>query len=98
MVATTGSSIAVIPARVAEIWRRALTISAKGTIPPRTTIHSISSQRGRCVDARFPRSETWASTRRPGKLHHGGGSDQKIVGKRKPQGDREIGTRAPNPW
>src|SRR5436190_4468838 len=88
-IASTGSSMAVIPARVALIRWRAATTSAKGTIVPSTTIQAISAQTGTCLEARLPSSETRSWTRPPGKFHHGASTDQKRVAKRKPHADSE---------
>src|SRR5690242_20000277 len=76
-VATTGSSIAVTPARVAEMWRSAPTTSENGTIVPRTTIQSTSAQTGAWAALSDPWSDTDRATTRPGKLHHGCTTDQK---------------------
>ena len=46
----TGSSIATIPAVVAEMWRNALTSRKNGTIVPQTIIQAASAQIGRCSD------------------------------------------------
>src|SRR5439155_20994752 len=83
-VAATGSSIATIPARVADTWRRAATTSPNGTIVPKSTIQAISTQTGRCRSARFPSSETSRPGTAPGKLHHGWTIAQKNAAKKNP--------------
>jgi hypothetical protein len=74
--------MAVIPTRVAEMWRSAPTISPKGTIAPRTTTQRRRAQTGRCREARCPSRETRSSTRAPGKFHHGAATVQKTVAER----------------
>ena len=58
MLATTGSTIAVIPARVALMCRIEPTIRKNGTIVPSTTIQVISTQTGRWQVARGGRAAT----------------------------------------
>ena len=69
--AAGGSSIAAIPARVAETWRSAATTSAKGTIAPSTISHATSAQTGSCSDARWPWSDVVRATTPAGKLYQG---------------------------
>ena len=83
-VAAGGSSIAAIPALVAETWRSAVTTSANGTIVPSTIIQATSVQTGACRPERWPRSGVVRVTIDPGNVHHGCTADQKSEAKRKP--------------
>ena len=82
--ATTGSTIATIPARVAEMCRIEPTISMKGTIVPSTIIHASKAQTGRCMSERWPSSETEFPGTSNGKLHHGWTRAQKTLANRNP--------------
>src|SRR3954447_10354852 len=95
--ARTGSSMAVIPTRVALMRRSAPTTSANGTIVPRTTIQAMRAHVGRWLAERWPRRETLSSTRAVGKFHQGATKDQKSVAKKKPQADSEIASRRRTP-
>ena len=57
-VATTGSSVATIEARVALMCRRDPVSSEKVTIVPMTTMKLTSTQTGAVYSDRFPCSET----------------------------------------
>ena len=95
MLATTGSTIAVIPARVALMCRIEPTIRKNGTIVPSTTIQVISTQTGRCWSDRWPSSDTDLPGTSKGKLHHGWAIAQKIDANRNPQQRSETGSRLP---
>ena len=82
--AATGSSIATIPTRVAEMWRSAAATSRNVTIVPTTTTKSISSQTGSANRSRCPSSETLSSSRPAGKRQSGCTTAQKSAAKRKP--------------
>jgi hypothetical protein len=92
-VATTGSSIATIPARVALMRRSEPTISVNGAIDPSTTIQRTSAHTGRWTPASEPWSETVRPTVRAGKVHHGCTTDQKSVAKKKPHARSEMVSR-----
>ncbi len=67
-VATTGSSVATIDARVAEMCRNDPVSSEKVTIVPMTTMKVTSAQTGAEYSDRFPWSETSSSSTLPRKV------------------------------
>ena len=84
-VAATGSSIAMIAARVAGTKRSAAIINAKGTIVPSAIIQLMRDQTGK-PHASYAASSSWPT----GNDHHGWTSAQKSEAKRKPYVVREM--------
>ena len=83
-VATTGSSVATIDARVAEMCRNDPVSSEKVTIVPMTTMNVTSAQTGAEYSDRFPCSETSSSRTPHGKSQSGCNTAQSSAAKRNP--------------
>ena len=83
-VATTGSSVATMDARVAGMCRNAPVRSENVIIVPMTTMNPTSAQTGAVCSERFPCSETESSRTPHGNSQSGCATAQRAAAKRKP--------------
>ena len=83
-VATTGSSVATIDARVALMCRSDPVSSENVTIVPITTMNATSAQTGAVYSERFPWSETSSPRTLHGNSQSGWSTAQSSAAKRKP--------------